>query len=141
MVAVSNVMGIQVLFPKGKVNIVTLCCAIGAVVDLVLNLCLIPSLSYIGTSIAYIGAEVATTVTMYIIGRKYIPITFFKKNHFAYLLGCVVMAFVLLCVQRLGISNLQILLVQGCLGVLIYGATLYFFKDSLLMQIVSKVKR
>ena len=141
MVAVSNVMGIQVLFPKGKVNIVTLCCAIGAVVDLVLNLCLIPSLSYIGTSIAYIGAEVATTVTMYIIGRKHIPITFFKKNHFAYLLGCVVMAFVLLCVQRLGISNLQILLVQGCLGVLIYGATLYFFKDSLLMQIVSKVKR
>lgn len=141
MVAVSNVMGIQVLFPKGKVNIVTLCCAIGAVVDLVLNLCLIPSLSYIGTSIAYIGAEVATTVTMYIIGRKHIPITFFKKNHFAYLLGCVVMAFVLLCVQRLDISNLQTLLVQGCLGVLIYGATLYFFKDSLLMQIVSKVKR
>ena len=64
MVAISNVFGIQVLFPKGKINIVTLCCGIGAVADLILNLCLIPFFSYIGTSIAYLGAEVATTVSM-----------------------------------------------------------------------------
>ena len=70
MVAISNVFGIQVLFPKGKINIVTLCCGIGAVADLILNLCLIPFFSYIGTSIAYLGAEVATTVSMYFIGRK-----------------------------------------------------------------------
>ena len=70
MVAISNVFGIQVLFPKGKINIVTLCCGIGAVADLILNLCLIPFFSYIGTSIAYLGAEVATTVSMYFIGRR-----------------------------------------------------------------------
>lgn len=69
MVAISNVFGIQVLFPKGKINVVTLCCGIGAVADLILNLCLIPFFSYIGTSIAYLGAEVATTVSMYFIGR------------------------------------------------------------------------
>ena len=56
MVAISNVFGIQVLFPKGKINIVTLCCGIGAVADLLLNLCLIPFFSYIGTSIAYLVA-------------------------------------------------------------------------------------
>lgn len=81
MVAISNVFGIQVLFPKGKINIVTLCCGIGAVADLILNLCLIPFFSYIGTSIAYLGAEVATTVSMYLIGRRYIPIIYFKKSH------------------------------------------------------------
>lgn len=140
MVAVSNVMGIQVLFPKGKVNIVTLCCAIGAVVDLILNLCLIPSFSYVGTSIAYVGAEIATTVFMYIIGRKYIPVIFFKKDHFAYLLGCIVLAFVLLCIQKLNISDLQTLIIQGCSGILVYGLILYFFKDSLLMQLVSKLR-
>ena len=93
MVAISNVFGIQVLFPKGKINIVTLCCGIGAVADLILNLCLIPFFSYIGTSIAYLGAEVATTVSMYFIGRKYIPIIYFKKSHLTYALGCIVMAF------------------------------------------------
>lgn len=80
MVAISNVFGIQVLFPKGKINIVTLCCGIGAVADLILNLCLIPFFSYIGTSIAYLGAEVATTVSMYFIGRRYIPIIYFKNR-------------------------------------------------------------
>lgn len=80
MVAISNVFGIQVLFPKGKINIVTLCCGIGAVVDLVLNLCLTPFFSYVGTSIAYLGAEVATTVSMYFIGKKYIPIRYFRKT-------------------------------------------------------------
>ena len=78
LVAISNVFGIQVLFPKGKINIVTLCCGIGAVADLILNLCLIPFFSYIGTSIAYLGAEVATTVSMYFIGRKYIPIIYYR---------------------------------------------------------------
>ena len=110
MVAISNVFGIQVLFPKGKINIVTLCCGIGAVADLILNLCLIPFFSYIGTSIAYLGAEVATTVSMYFIGRKYIPIIYFKKSHLTYALGCVVMAFALYGLSLLQLPTLTILL-------------------------------
>ena len=39
MVAISNVFGIQVLFPKGKINIVTLCCGIGAVADFDFSTC------------------------------------------------------------------------------------------------------
>ena len=120
MVAISNVFGIQVLFPKGKINIVTLCCGIGAVADLILNLCLIPFFSYIGTSIAYLGAEVATTVSMYFIGRKYIPIIYFKKSHLTYALSCIVMAFALYVISLLQLPTLTTLLVQGCCGVLTY---------------------
>lgn len=120
MVAISNVFGIQVLFPKGKINIVTLSCGIGAVADLILNLCLIPFFSYIGTSIAYLGAEVATTVSMYFIGRKYIPIIYFKKSHLTYALGCIVMAFALYGLSLLQLPTLTILLLQGCCGVLAY---------------------
>ena len=72
MVAISNVFGMQVLFPKGKINIVILCCGIGAVTDLIFNLCLIPFFSYVGTSVAYLGAEVATTVSMYFYSGKYV---------------------------------------------------------------------
>ena len=140
MVAISNVFGIQVLFPKGKINIVTLCCGIGAVVDLVLNLCLIPFLSYIGTSIAYLGAEVATTISMYFIGKKYIPIKYFKKNHIHYLVGCIVMAVVLYIVGSLHLPVLTILILQGVIGCLIYFAILYFQKEPLLIQFLSKIK-
>ena len=141
MVAISNVFGIQVLFPKGKINIVTLCCGIGAVADLILNLCLIPFFSYIGTSIAYLGAEVATTVSMYFIGRKYIPILYFKKSHLTYALGCIVMAFALYGISLLQLPTLTILLLQGCCGVLAYFIILCICKDEMLVQILSKIKR
>ena len=141
MVAISNVFGIQVLFPKGKINIVTLCCGIGAVADLILNLCLIPFFSYIGTSIAYLGAEVATTVSMYFIGRKYIPIIYFKKSHLTYALGCIVMAFALYGISLLQLPTLTILLLQGCCGVLAYFIILCICKDEMLVQILLKIKR
>lgn len=141
MVAISNVFGIQVLFPKGKINIVTLCCGIGAVADLILNLCLIPLFSYIGTSIAYLGAEVATTVSMYFIGRRYIPIIYFKKSHLTYALGCVVMALALYGISLLQLPTLTILLLQGCSGVLAYFIILCICKDEMLVHILSKIKR
>lgn len=139
MVAISNVFGIQVLFPKGKINIVTLCCGIGAVADLILNLCLIPFFSYIGTSIAYLGAEVATTVSMYFIGRKYIPIIYFKKSHLTYVLGCVLMAFALYVINLLQLPTLTTLILQGCSGVLIYFIILSLCKDEMLVQLLLKL--
>lgn len=141
MVAISNVFGIQVLFPKGKINIVTLCCGIGAVIDLILNLCLIPFFSYIGTSIAYLGAEVATTVSMYFIGRKYIPIQYFKLTHLNYLLGCIMMAAVLFIISKLQLSSLNVLILQGCCGILVYFFMLCLRKDAILMQVLSKIKK
>lgn len=141
MVAISNVFGIQVLFPKGKINIVTLCCGIGAVIDLILNLCLIPFFSYIGTSIAYLGAEVATTVSMYFIGRKYIPIQYFKLTHLNYLLGCIMMAAVLFIISKLQFSSLNVLILQGCCGILVYFFMLCLRKDAILMQVLSKIKK
>ena len=141
MVAISNVFGLQALFPKGKINIVTLCCGIGAIADLILNLCLIPFFSYIGTSIAYLGAEVATTISMYFIGRKYIPIIYFKKSHLTYALGSVVMTFALYGISLLQLPTLNILLLQGCCGVIAYFIILCICKDEMLVQILSKIKR
>lgn len=141
MVAISNVFGIQVLFPKGKINIVTLCCGIGAVVDLVLNLCLIPFFSYVGTSIAYLGAEVATTISMYFIGRKYLPITYFKKNHLNYLMGCILMAIVLYAIADMQFSTISILILQGCSGIVVYFLVLCVRKDIFLLQVLSKIKK
>lgn len=91
MVGISGVMGLQVLYPMGRINIVILCTFIGAVVNVVLNVLLIPVYGHNGTAVAYMLAEVAVTVSMFIIGRRYIPIQFFKKEHLHYVLGSVVM--------------------------------------------------
>lgn len=141
MVAVSNIMGIQVLYPKGKINLVTLCCGIGAVVDLMLNIILIPSLSYIGTSLAYLGAEVATTMSMYFIGRKYIPIQYFKPIHLNYVLGCILMLVLLHEISSLNMDELSKLILKAICGILIYVVVLYLRNDKFLFQILSKLNR
>ena len=135
-VAISNVFGIQILYPKGKINIVTLCCGIGAITDVLLNFLLIPRFSCIGTSIAYLSAELATTVSMYFIGKKHIPISCFKKEHIRYLVGSVLMGVILASIPYLHFSNLITLILQGCLGIFVYFVVLYFCKDPLLMHII-----
>ena len=84
MVGLSGVMGIQVLYPLGKINIVILCTLIGAAVNVFFNVLLIPRYGHNGTAVAYMLAEVAVTVSMFLIGRKYIPIQFLKKQHLHY---------------------------------------------------------
>ena len=141
MVAISNVFGIQVLFPKGKINTVTLCCGIGAIVDLLLNLCLIPAFSYVGTAIAYLGAEVTTMVSMYLFGRKYLPITYVKKSYGHYLMACVLMVIVLYIVSRFSFDYLTMLVLQGSFGILVYLLTLFVCRDEFLMQALHRLKR
>lgn len=143
MVGISNVMGIQVLYPKGKIKTVIKCCLIGAVVDLVLNIILIPFFSYNGTAIAYLGAEVATTVSMYMIAKKDIPIHFFKKCHVDYLIGCVLMTVFLLAVPVLlgNFSSIIILIIQIVTGTVVYFLFLLVRKDTFVIQVISRITK
>lgn len=143
MVGISNVMGIQVLYPKGKIKTVIHCCLIGAVVDLVLNICLIPAFSYNGTAIAYLCAEIATTISMYIIAKKDIPIHYIKKCHVDYFLGSVLMIATLLAVPALfgSSSSITILTVQIVAGTVVYFLFLLARKDTFVMQVISKMAK
>lgn len=142
MVGISNVMGLQVLYPKGKINIVILCCAIGAVADLVLSLLLIPRFSHDGTAMAYLGAEVATTVSMYLIARKQIPISFFGRKHLVYIAACALMTIVVLWMGRnFHVSDMAMIALQGTAGVLVYFSCLLAFKDEMVLQVISKIKK
>ena len=110
MVGLSGVMGIQVLYPLGKINIVILCTLIGAAVNVFFNVLLIPRYGHNGTAVAYMLAEVAVTVSMFLIGRKYIPIQFLKKQHLHYVGGGIVMGGVLYFISLLGLSIISTLI-------------------------------
>ena len=142
MVGISNVMGIQVLYPKGKIKTVIRCCLIGAIVDLLLNVILIPFFSYNGTAIAYLGAEVATTVSMYLIAKKDLPIRFFKKYHINYLFGSILMSVVVWAIPLLGeFSSITILSLQVIIGSFMYFLYLLAIKDVFVMQVLSKISK
>lgn len=120
MVGLSGVMGIQVLYPLGKINIVILCTLIGAAVNVFFNVLLIPRYGHNGTAVAYMLAEVAVTVSMFLIGRKYIPIQFLKKQHLHYVGGGIVMGGVLYFISLLGLSIISTLITMICVGIMVY---------------------
>jgi len=141
MVGISGVMGLQVLYPMGRINIVILCTFIGAVVNVVLNVLLIPVYGHNGTAVAYMLAEVAVTVSMFIVGRRYIPIQFFKKQHFHYIGGGIVMGGFLYFISLLGLSNIYTLITMICVGIMVYIIVLLWLKDSIGMVILSIIWR
>ncbi len=141
MVGLSGVMGIQVLYPLGKINIVILCTLIGAAVNVFFNVLLIPRYGHNGTAVAYMLAEVAVTVSMFLIGRKYIPIQFLKKQHLHYVGGGIVMGGVLYFISLLGLSIISTLITMICVGIMIYIIVLLWLKDSIGMVILSIVWR
>lgn len=141
MVGLSGVMGIQVLYPFGKINIVILCTLIGAAVNVFFNVLLIPRYGHNGTAVAYMLAEVAVTVSMFLIGRKYIPIQFLKKQHLHYVGGGIVMGGVLYFISLLGLSIISTLITMICVGIMVYIIVLLWLKDSIGMVILSIVWR
>ena len=70
-IGMSNVMGYQILYPLGKINIVMLTTGIGAFVNLLLNFILIPKYAQNGAAVATTIAEIAVTICMLCVGRNY----------------------------------------------------------------------
>ena len=141
MVGISGVMGLQVLYPMGRINIVILCTFIGAVVNVVLNVLLIPVYGHNGTAVAYMLAEVAVTVSMFIIGRRYIPIQFFKKEHLHYVLGSVVMGGCLYILSQFYLGSMKTLVVMIIAGCLVYTLILLVLKNSISALFFEMIKR
>ena len=141
MVGISGVMGLQVLYPMGRINIVILCTFIGAVVNVVLNVLLIPVYGHNGTAVAYMLAEVAVTVSMFIIGRRYIPIQFFKKEHLHYVLGSVVMGGCLCLISLLHLNSIATLLLMIIVGVFVYAIILLCLRNFIGMTLCGLIKR
>ncbi|PTR01584.1 O-antigen/teichoic acid export membrane protein [Mucilaginibacter yixingensis] len=70
-IGLSNLFGIQLLTPAGKEKYLLKAVIIGMICSFALNLLLIPSLSFIGSCIANIVAEIAVTLSAYIYAKKF----------------------------------------------------------------------
>lgn len=85
-IGISSVTGVQYLIPTKRQNIFTFSVTVGAVLNLIINLILIPSFYSVGASIASIFAETAVVLVQFFILRKEISIPHvfgISKKYFA----------------------------------------------------------
>lgn len=135
-IGLTNVIGIQILYPLGKENIVIFSTIGGAIVNLLLNIVLIPSHSAVGAGISTFAAELAVLIIQILAGKKYIPVEIFNKKNGQYLFATLLMLIVVLPVILLVDNDwLQIILSIG-IGALVYGSSLIYFRDDIILSIV-----
>lgn len=142
-IGISNILGIQILYPQGQENKVIWSTAIGAIVNFLLNLWLIPKYSQDGASIATVMAEIMVTISMIFIGRKYIPIHWKNKNYFNYLTGTILMGITIEgWIKHSPIqSNVINLTITYSLAIVVYAFYLIAIKDSFYIELKSIINK
>lgn len=135
-IGLSNVFGIQILYPLGKENIVIWSTIGGAIINLILNFLLIPYWSYTGAAISTFIAELAVLLIQLIWGYRYIPFKLFEKVYANYLVASIFMAIVVFPLTQL-LNNIWLsLIVSTIVGGGIYACILWIMKDSLFQEIM-----
>ncbi|WP_346710649.1 flippase [Phocaeicola salanitronis] len=138
MIGISNVLGIQILYPQGQENKVILCTALGALVNLVLNIWLIPRYAQDGAAVSTLLAETMVTVSMIFIGKKYIPIRWKSKSFVHYFVATCWMTLALYFVSDFFKSNVFNFVFSIMVGMLVYGAWLLIIREQFSMQMINR---
>ena len=138
-IAMTQVIGIQILYPYGKENLVIYSTLVAAVLNVILNLLLIPMWGATGAAVSTLIAEFSVLVVQVKLGKGYIPFRFIDRQVVTYIMASVLMsAGVLLCLL---LPNVWWQLIVGAtVGMSIYFSFLYMKKDAMLQQVFSLLK-
>lgn len=139
-IGLTNVIGIQILYPLGKENIVIYSTIGGAIVNLILNILLIPRLSAVGAGISTFAAELAVLIVQVYMGREYIPVKIAKKDNLKYLISSLIMSITVIVMIHFLKNVWLIVLFCSSFGAVIYLTSLLMLKDSLTLSVIKQIK-
>lgn len=147
LIGLTNLMGTQILLPFGKERYVLYSEICGAMVDLTLNIILIPKLASGGAAIGTMIAEIAVFLVQYQ-ELKGIFLPFLKRvRYIPILIGVTLGSLASIWVMFFNLGNFLSLAISMFLFTTVYGGTLTFFGEPLVrdaeLQIIRllKIKR
>lgn len=140
-IAISNLIGLQVLYPLGKINIVTISTCIGAAMNFTLNLLLIPRFAQNGAAIATVCAEISVTLTQFIIAGKYIPFKLFNRRMATYFVLSLLMMGLCRSFLSLDCADMVNIIAVPIIGIVVYGGVMLLMRDELTIEMMGFIKR
>ena len=140
-IALSNIIGIQILYPQKQETKVIQSTAIGAITNIVLNFALIPQFSHLGAAISTLCAEITVASSLLYSGKNYIPMKFSFKQYGNYIIATLCMLIVLIFMSELKLNMWLHLIGNNTIGLLTYIIILTIKKDDLLLQIYKILRK
>lgn len=136
----SNVLGLQYLIPLKKDKKYTIAICTGALLNVIINIFLIPKYKSYGAAFATIFAELIITCIMFYFARKDINIKKLFCSCCKYLLSGIVMFICIFLVTLYLSSSIINTIVIILLGCFIYLILLLLFRDKYIFGFINKVK-
>lgn len=139
-ISITNIIGIQVLYPYGKENYVTYSTIGGAVANLILDIPLILLWGATGAAVSTLVAEFTVLIMQIHLGKGYIPFHYFDSNIKTYAAATIIMTVVVVLTKELLSKPILQIIVPTVTGTITYGLILYYKKDDILFSILKYLK-
>lgn len=133
LIGISNVLGFQFMVPTNRTRPFTISVIVGAVVNLVVNILLIPNFQAIGTAIATVLAELAVLITQLILIRKEVDLKSLFSQSYKYLVAGLIMVVITIILPEISNSNLLQLVVQAVIATVIYLVVLFVLRAPIIV--------
>lgn len=140
-ISLTNLIGIQILYPMDKVKIVILSVSGGAIINLLLNFVLIPAYGATGAAISTLIAEFTVFMIQIIYGRSYLPFKIKSIIRPVYIVSSVIMSLVVYYSTLLFDTDWIKVFAGILIGIAIYGILLACFKDSTILEFFMMIKK
>lgn len=137
----SYVIGVSYLVSTEQQNIYTVTVTIAAVVNVLMNLLLIPITGAIGAAIASVAAEFVALVLqiVYCVFKKGFSVWMFVIPLGKYIFSGVIMLFFLFWAKMSFGSDIIDLIIYILIGVFVYTGCLFVLKDELFIELFNKI--
>lgn len=123
-VSTTNVLGRQYLLPTGRDTLFTLSVCAGAVVNVCLNLALIPTAGAMGAAVSTVCAETSVLIAQVFMTNKELPLRLYFENAIPFAICGFLMAVVIRLVSIILTSMYGVgviaLALEVCVGIIVY---------------------
>lgn len=134
LIGLTSVTGVQILIPSNREHVVLYASIAGAIVDLILNALLIPSLRSTGAAIGTFVAECTVLVIHVAVLKKNLYPMIRSMGIGAICVATAISALASFWITFLQVSYFMVLAVSAMVFFCIYVLVLYFFKDPFVIQ-------
>ncbi|KFZ27413.1 MAG: putative O-antigen transporter [Candidatus Izimaplasma bacterium HR2] len=138
-IALSNIIGIQILVAHGKEKLTMASTMLGAAVNMILNFILIPVYYQNGAAIATIVAELSITIIQIVFAYKYIKGNFKFAYIYNYLFGGGLIILTTLVVRFFIDELIFQSFLTIFLSIFVYFGFLFLIKDSLVTEFLKRI--
>ena len=138
-IGLTNIMGIQILVPLGREKIVLYSEIAGAIVDLFINILLIPRMAATGAAIGTLIAELAVWIVQFVALRYDIIEAYKKVKYFAIILGIIIASMLSIWIKLFRLGSFITLVLTAIVFFGTYGVTLIIAKEPLVNEIVEQI--